>query len=287
MKLPKTAVFFILLGLFLAAIAARVSTTDRLDSPYFTGASAVHYRIAARAADGISPRELDRGVNHPDGTIPARVYATGSETALALTMRVANYFSDADARDITRRWLVILAALCVFPLYGIARRMWNCQASGLTAAGLMAFLPPLVSATNGRTYSHDAVAALLLAVHAWALLGLLRARSQAGMIARASLAALTTFALLPAWEPAAPVLVVVAIAGVLWRTAHASTRIALGTASVVGAAVALAAAPHLTSGESFPTLTYLATRARFLFNRPEAPSMLSDWMRHVWLGRFR
>jgi tetratricopeptide (TPR) repeat protein len=40
--------------------------------------------------------------------------------------------------------------------------------------------------------------------------------------------------------------------------------------------------PHLSSGDAFPSLGYAATRVRFLLERPESASALSDWMRHAW-----
>lgn len=51
MKMSRRVVLFILCVLFLAAIAARVSTRDPNESPYFRGASAMSYRHMLEVAD--------------------------------------------------------------------------------------------------------------------------------------------------------------------------------------------------------------------------------------------
>ena len=54
MNLTPRVVFFVLCALFVAAIAARISTTEPSDSPYFKGASAMAYRHMVSVADGHS-----------------------------------------------------------------------------------------------------------------------------------------------------------------------------------------------------------------------------------------
>ena len=282
MQFPKAVVFGILAGLFLAAIGARVATTSRTDSPYFKGASAMNHRHAAGIADGVSLRALDPKANHPDGYVPARLAPQGSEFVLGWTMRAAHFLSEADPRTVTRRFVVILSALCVFTAYGIARRLWDCQASGLLAAALVAFLPPLLTATNGREYSHAMVAALAGSLYALLVLRALASSSRAGLVTGAIAVAAAAFALLAVWEGAGIVLTLWVAGIALWRPLSRGTRIAVIAAHAVAAGVALAALPYLTSGEAFPTLAYLTTRARFLLDRPDSATMLSEWMRHVW-----
>ncbi|HEX5131465.1 MAG TPA: tetratricopeptide repeat protein [Candidatus Krumholzibacteria bacterium] len=282
MKLPRAVVFFLLLGLFFAAIGSRVASTSRLDSPYYKGTSAVHYRIATRVAEDLSPRARDRGANHPEGYVPARTMAPGAEYADGWLLRAARFFGDADARNVSRRFLYIVSALCVFTAYGIARRLWNCQVAGLLAAGLVAFLPPLITATNGRTFSHGVVAALAGSLHAWLLLGALASQSRGARALRGVATAAAAYALLAVWEPAGLVLAGWTIAVALWRDAPGRARVTVVIAHVCAALAAVATLPHLTSGESFPTLQYMATRLRFWFDHPEAATALSGWMRHVW-----
>ncbi len=282
MKFPGVVVFFILFGLFLASIGARVATTSRTDSPYFTGVSAMNYRHADGVANGLSPRAHHTKANHPDGYTPARIAAPGSEYAAGWVIRVARFFGESDPRTVTRRFVVFLSALCVFFVYGVVRRLWDCQAAGLLSAGLVAFLPPLVALTNGRTFTHEIVAAPVLGLHALLVLRALAARSRVAIITAATLAALAAYLLLAVWEAAALVLGLWVIMNLLWRPLPRSVRVALVTAHVAAAAVAVATLPHLTSGEAFPVLTYAATRLRFLLDKPATMSMLSEWMRHVW-----
>lgn len=282
MQLPKFAIVVILAGLFLAAIAARVATTSRLDSPYFKGVSAMNHRHAAGIADRISLRAPDPKANHPEGYVPARVAPQGSEFVLGWTMRAARYLGEVDPRTVTRRFIVILSALCIFTVYGIARRLWDCQAAGLLAAALVAFLPPLVAATNGRAYTHAAVAALVGSLHALLVLRALASASPTGLVTSAAACAAAAFTLLSTWDAAVVVLASWMVLIALWRPLPRRVRVAVLTAHAVALVAAFATLPHLTSGESFPTLRYLATRARFLVERPASATALSDWMRHVW-----
>jgi tetratricopeptide (TPR) repeat protein len=282
MRLPKSVVFFILAALFLSAIAARFHSTSIAESPYFDGASAMTYRHAGKVADGVSLRAHDVKANFPDGYTPARYRAPGVEYALGWTLRLAHFFGESDGRDVARRFFVIISALCVFTAYGVARRLWACQSAGLLAAGLVAFLPPLTVATNGRELSHDAAAVLLLSLHAMSVLQLREATTRRAQTAAAIIAALAAFGALAAWEPAAWVLLAWAILFVLYRPADRGVTIAFLTAHGVAFAVALVLCPHLRSGETFPTLAYLTTRIRFLFGRPASPLLLSDRMRDLW-----
>ena len=282
MRLPKAVVFFILLGLFIAAIAARVATTNRLDSPYFDGVSAMNHRHAAGVADGISLRAPDPKANHPAGYVPARIAPQGSEFVLGWTMRAAHFFSEADPRTVTRRFVLVLSALCVFTAYGIARRLWDCQAGGLLAASLVAFLPPLVAASNGREYTHATIAALVASVHALLLLRALTSRTPVGRAAGAVLAAVASWALLAVWDGAGMLLALWMIGILVWRPLPLRHRMLMVGMHVGACVVALLTLPHLTSGASFPALGYVATRARFLIERPLSATMLSDRMRHVW-----
>ncbi len=281
MKVSGTVVFFVLAGLFLAAIAARHASTSRLDSPYFRGTSAMSYRHAMEVTDRVSLRARDTRANHPEGYTPARYRAAGSEYFMGWVYRGVRFLSEADGRTATRHAMVILSALCVFTIYGVARRLWQCQAAGLLSAFLVAFLPPLVHATNGRAFSHEIVAAFVLSLHAALALRLLRATSMRGVVWGSLTAGLAALAALWVWEASA-LLLIVWMAGVAALPPRGGrARVGFLVAHAAAFAAALAAFPHLTSGESFPTLAYVFTRLRFLFGRPVA-SLLSDQMRCLW-----
>lgn len=282
MKLPKSAVVFVLVALFVAGAAARFSTTSRMDSPYFKGASAMTYRHAVEVADGKSLRVPDGKANAPGKYTPARYRAAGVEEGLGWTLRICSYFSDADGRDIARRLFVILSALCVFSIYGVARRLWRSEAAGLLAAGLVAFLPPLVDATNGRDLGHDVAAAFVLSLYALAVLRLRAAATQRALVWWTTSVTVTAFVAIAMWESAVWVLAIWVLRFVVVHRTGRRVTAAFLIANGVALALALATCPYLTSGESFPTLAYLATRIRFLFGRPESPALLSDQMRHLW-----
>ncbi len=282
MKLSRVAVFLILTGLFMAAIAARVATTNRLDSPYFKGASAMNHRHASRVAEGVSLQSPDAKANHPEGYVPARTAPQGSEFVLGQVMRGAYFFSEADARSVTRRFVVILSALCVFTLYGVARRLWESQAAGLLAAALTAFLPPLIAVTNGREYTHVIVAALAGSLHALVLMRATAPSSRAGAVMANLAVAAAAFALLAVWDGAGLVLVLWVAGIALWRGLSLRKRVSVIAANAAGAAAAVLALPHLRSGESFPVLACIATRARFLLSKPAEPGALSEQMRQIW-----
>ena len=242
MKLSRPVTALILFALFFAALAARVSTTDPLDSPYFKGTSAMSYRHAVAVADGVSLRAKDGKAAHPDGYVPARYRASGVETATGLVFRAVRFVSDVDERRFVRRFTLLFAGLCVFTAYAAARRLWDCQAGGLLAAFLVAFLPPLVAATNGRAFSHTVFAMFLAGLHAAVAL-----RALSGSRAAAMGAALVAAFLLGSWEPAPLYLVLWVVSAALAQSLERRTRAAfvLGHALAIVASAALF--PHLAA----------------------------------------
>ena len=331
MHLERPALFFVLLGLFLCALAARWSTRDRAQTPYFEGESAMVYAHGLGAAEGAPLDTLWTRANHPDGYTPARYRASGAESAWSAAFRALRFVSEADARDFARRTTMFLAALCVFPIYGVARSAWRSQAAGIVAAALVAFLAPWVEATNGRTFTHTTLAPLLICSHAAMLLSPSSSRRAAAL--RAVAVGVAGFAMATCWEPG----IFVLSAWSLFLAATRSNAFASLAAQAVAVLLACAASPYLnatralasfwtilavtipvvmllsrrmrregrrwqlsttllatiavwvltgplraTAAEQFPLVDYLATRARFLFGKPESPEALSVWMRHVW-----
>ena len=202
MRLKPPAVFFVLLALFLAAMATRTTTRDKRDTPYFEGESAMTYGHALLASDGVPLDTVSVKANHPLGYTPARYRADGFETAWALGFRAARFVSEVDGRDFARGITVLLAALCVFTMYAATRQLWDCQASGLLAAFLVAFLLPFVAATNGRVFTHAALAPLFVSAHAALFWKTLASRSPRAALLTSLATAVTAFVLAVSWEPA-------------------------------------------------------------------------------------
>lgn len=330
MNLTRRVVFFVLCAMFVAAIAARVSTTDRQDSPYFKGASAMAYRHMLAVAEGHSLSRHDGKAGHPDGYVPARYRASGAETLAGFTYRAVGLVSDIDGRPFARRLTILFASLCVFSVYGVASRLWNSRGAGMLAAFFVVFLPALAAATNGRTFGHVTLAAFFASLYAAIALRALP-RSSPGMPLFAALVALVLLWVaeparygLAAWVAAVALAgpvdrrtrlwfvlshAVVIVAGVLLIPHLAALRaIGAWTTAVVISAAVMALRPesqhrrwrgvlYLAGGtalltlvatplragasEQFPALEYVFTRIRYLFGRPD-PSLLSDWMRHLW-----
>jgi hypothetical protein len=198
MKMSRRVVLFILCVLFAAAIAARVSTRDPNNNPYFRGASAMSYRHMLEVADHHSLGAHDSKAAFPQGYVPDRYRAAGAETLTGLGYRAVRLVSDMDGRDFARRAIIVMASLCVFTVYGAASQLWNSQRAGFLGAFLVAFEPALVSATNGRVFSHAIFAAFFASLYAAVALRALKESSRSG----AALAALLAFVLLWIWEPA-------------------------------------------------------------------------------------
>jgi len=243
MTLSKPVVSVTLLALLLAALATRHASTNRLDSPYFKGTAAMDYRHAMEVADGVSLSAHDAKAAHPDGFVPARVRASGIEYAAGYGFRLARFFGEADGRRFVRRLTALCAALCVFTAYALSRRLWDCQAAGLTAAFLVAFLAPLVGATNGRAFSHSAFAMLLGSLHAVVALRTLTNRSGIRAIGAAAVAT----ALCAVWEPAPILLLAWIVPVALSRTSTRGTRVVFVGAHAVALVAAGAFFPHLVA----------------------------------------
>ncbi len=243
MNLSPRVIFFVLCALFVAAIAARLSTTDPLDSPYFKGTSAMAYRHMLMVADGQALTARDTRAGHPEGYVPARYRVSGAETMTGLAYRAARAVSDVDGRPFTRRTVVLIASLCVFTMYSLSSRLWNSRGAGLLAAFLVAFLPALVSATNGRTFSHAIFAGFFASLYAAIALRTLPASSRAVPV----LAALAAMPLLWVWEPVRYGIAVWVIAVALAPAVDRRTRIVFVLAHALAVVVAVVLIPHLAA----------------------------------------
>jgi len=277
MKLTRPVVLVVLSLLFLVAIATRQSSLGRLDTPYFKGTAAIDYQHMLKVADHASLRAHDDKANAPTGYVPVRERACGAEFVSGMLYRGARFFSEIDGRQHARRVAVGTAALCVFTAYLLASSVWASQLSGLLAAFLIAFLYPLVVASNGRAFSHGVFAMLVGSVYAfWFLHGL-----RTGSLRHVVGAALAALALLAVWEPA-PLLIVVWMVAVAFRRSLPARVRVLSLASQAGALIVSAVLfPHIvrTAGAMF---VYALTRLRFAFGRPESPDAVTDWARSLW-----
>jgi tetratricopeptide (TPR) repeat protein len=264
MRLPTYAVLTILALLYVVAAYTRLNGTGTESSPYFSGASAMSYRSATLVADGRPLDAPDPKAGWPEGYVPASYRAAGAEVALGWGLKAVRYFSEIDGRVFAARFTALFFSLCVFTVYAFVRRLWDCQAAGLIAAGFVAVFAPLVDATNGRRLDHTSVALVLMTLHALALLRYHRRRSPLA----GALAAAVTYLVVAAWEPgiyyAAAVVCAVAFAPSARDSARRWTLVA-HAAAVVAACALL---PYLQSARavySWPVaLVASATAADFL-----------------------
>ena len=243
MKMSRRVVLFILCVLFLAAIAARVSTRDPNESPYFRGASAMSYRHMLEVADHHSLGARDEKAAFPAGYVPARYRAAGTETLAGLGYRAVRLVSDMDGRDFARRAIIVIASLCVFTVYAVASQVWNNRMAGFLGAFLVAFEPALVSATNGRTFGHAPFAAFFAGLYAAVSLRALKMSSRPG----AALAALFAFLLLWIWEPARYGLLAWMVPVALWGNLDRRARMWFVIPHAAVIIVAACIFPHLVA----------------------------------------
>ncbi|HXV12688.1 MAG TPA: hypothetical protein VEC56_00650, partial [Candidatus Krumholzibacteria bacterium] len=245
MHLRRPAVFLLLLALFVAALVTRSATRDRLESPYFKGTSAMVYAHALAASEGTPLDTVSSKANRPEGYTPARYRADGFEQAWAASFRAARFVSEADGRDFARRVTMFLAALCVFTMYALARRVWDCQAAGFVAAFLVAFLAPFVLATNGRVFTHTVLVPFVDSAHALAALLALRATTRRGAIVFGALTTAASFALASAWEPGMVVLATWSGGIALSGLGEPRARAAVLWGHALAAVLASVLSPHL------------------------------------------
>lgn len=274
MRMSRRVVLFILCLMFAAAIAARVSTTDKNDSPFFRGTSAMAYRHMIEVTDGRSLGAHDDKAGSPEGYVPSRYRAAGAETLTGLVFRAVRQVSDMDGRDFARRVIVLMGALCVFTAYGVASQLWNSRGAGFLAAFLVAFEPALVSATNGRTFSHAIFAAFFASLYATMALRALRESSRRS----AALAALLAFVLLWMWEPARYGLLAWMIPAALIATIERRTRTWFVVSHAAVITVAVCVYPHLVATRAVGAWTTAAALAA------AGVALVPDARRRGWRG---
>jgi hypothetical protein len=257
MKMSRRVVLLILCLMFAAAMAARVSTTHSTDNPYFRGTSAMAYRHMLEVADHYSLEKHDDKAGFPEGYVPARYRAAGAETLSGFAYRAIRLVSDADGREVARFILVLMASLCVFTAYSVAGTLWNSRGAGFLAAFLVAFEPALVTATNGRTFSHAVFAAFFASLYAALALHALVNSSRRSSV----FAALAAFALLSMWEPARYGLLAWVVAAALLPNIDRGTRLWFVVAHAVAILAAVCIYPHLVATRAAGSWTTMATLA--------------------------
>lgn len=222
MTLSKTGVRALLLLLFVGAIWVRWSGLNERLYPYYTGASATHYRHAQLIKDtgGLPP--LDRKTSWPDGYSPGRVGANGVEYATGYLFRAVSLVTDLSLKEFTGLLVIFVFSLSVFALYGLAHSLWRSRAAGLLAGFFVAFSSPLVAASDGREYLHAPFSITLILFQLWALTAYWRKRSPWML----GLSVIVAFVLLASWDTAAfylvfVVLVIAAAAPDRKRSRHA------------------------------------------------------------------
>ena len=251
MKMSRRVVLFLLCVIFGAAVAARLSTTDPTDNPYFRGASAMTYRHMLEVANHHSLNKLDNKAGYPAGYVPARYRAAGAETLSGYVYRAVRLVSDADGRDVARAVIVLMASLCVFTAYSAASQLWNSRGAGFLAAFLVAFEPALVAATNGRTFSHAVFAAFFATLYVAVTLHALRTSSRRGVI----LSALIAFVLLWVWEPARYGLLAWMLPVTFLPRMNRQVRITFAVAHATVIVIAACVYPHLVAARALGAWT--------------------------------
>lgn len=278
MDRSRRVVLIVLCVLFIAAIAARVSTTDPRDSPYFKGTSAMSYRHMLAVADGRSLSAHDDKAGHPDGFVPARYRASGAEHISGLAFRAVSALSDVDGRPFARHFTILLASLCVFTAYGLASRLWNSRSAGFLAAFLVAFVPALVGATNGRVFSHVVFAAFFGSLYAALALRALLDRSRAASV----MAALVALILLWVWEPGRYALAVWVVVASLAKVDR-RTRLWFVMSHAVVIVAGVMMIPHLAALRAVGAwTTAMAVATAVVSLLPE--SRRSRWRAALYLG---
>ncbi len=196
MTLPKSGVSILLILLYIAAVWIRLSGSSGTPYPYFKGESGTNYRHALAIGSQGGLPEHDPRFFWPEGYSPAYTKAVGAEYLTGAAIRFGNAFSDMPKKNVAGLFTVLVFSLCVFTFYGFTRSLWQCQTSGLLAALLLAFSPPLIGITLGSEFLHGPFALLLVSLHLWLFLAWRRTPSTA----RAIWSALATLALLAVWE---------------------------------------------------------------------------------------
>jgi len=199
MRIPAYAIRIILVLAFFVAAGVRFSSTSGSLYPYYNGESAMNYRDALSVSGAGAGGRLDQPTlksNWPEGYRPARARQVGVEYFAGAVIKTATWLSDDDPRTVARRLVVFFFSLCVFGIYGLTSTLWRSQTAGLLAAGLVAVLPPLIEATNGREINHTTFALFIVTLH---LLSLQRLARGARITGSAGIA-VTVFALVTSWE---------------------------------------------------------------------------------------
>lgn len=216
MRLPDYAVKIILVLAFLFAAGSRFSSTSGSLYRYFPGESAMNYRDALTVSVDWDAGVLDRHTrksNWPEGYRPARVRPVGVEYLAGAVLKAATWLGDEDERNIVRRLVVLFFSMGVFAVYPLTRKLWGSQAAALMATAVYAVFPPLVEATNGRVIGHTTFALPVVLIHLLFLQRLTGRRDAPGGARVTGKAvtsrtvwivaigtALTTVALVSAWE---------------------------------------------------------------------------------------
>jgi len=278
MKMSRRVVLFMLCLMCAAGIAARVSTTDKNDNPYYRGTAAMSYRHMLDVADGRSLDKHDDKAGFPEGYVPSRYRAAGAETMTGLAFRAVRQVSDMDGRDFARRAIVLIAALCVFTAYGVASRLWNSRGAGLLAAFLVAFEPALVAATNGRSFSHAVFAAFFASLYAAIALHALRESSRKSAARAALLAAVAACLLLWTWEPARYGLLAWMIPVALLGTINRRTRLWFVASHAAVVVIAVCVLPHLVATRAVGAWTTATALSAVIV------AFLPDSKRRGWRG---
>jgi hypothetical protein len=164
MKLPRSILTAFLLVLFMGALFVRLHGFSESARSYFKGESGVRYRYAYMIGQKGRLPEIDKKASWPEGFVPSRVEATGSEFVTGYLYKPVGYFSDMNERQFVHLLDALFFAVLSIIMFAVSYAVWGCQAGALLSSCLMAFSAPLVGAVGGGTYNLP-IAAIIVALH--------------------------------------------------------------------------------------------------------------------------
>ncbi len=145
-NLPLLALF----ALYLAISSGKVILTQ--SSPYYSAEdetnlhfteNAVQYRYAKMIAEGRGIPEVDTRIQHPEGVRVAEELTLTLERVSGSLYRLLNAFGyDVPFHVYTVYFIAFFSSLAIFPLYGVATRLWGGWQGGILVISFYTVMPP-------------------------------------------------------------------------------------------------------------------------------------------------
>lgn len=277
MRLPRYAVYVILLLLFALAAWIRIDRSSQSESPYFRGESGTHYRYAYMISQRGHLPQIDKKAAFPEGYDPARVKAMGVEFMTGYLCKLVRYFSTMSERTFVRIFTALFYSLMVWIVFGLSCTLWRCKAGALFSSALVAFSMPLIAATDGSVFTPLPYAAVGAGLHLLLMLRYLKNPTLRTALA----ASVAAFALASFWEGAL-IYLLPAFFLAVWRARRDHSTLLKFALPHLAAAIAAILLFHFGSGETAWRWSYLGYRLKYMFGKPSDPALLPDTIRLLW-----